>query len=123
VDLPYEAELAALEAELACPARAAAAAAAPATTPAAPVMVAMDAEHTTEEALVAGMAVFKAQLERVRRQKQHAAAEDLARAAAGGLSAAAPFAPVVGEVATHAHPTSPRFCAIWDARTSPSTSP
>ena len=97
MDLPYEAELAALEAELACPARAAAAAAAPATTPAAPVMVAMDAEHTTEEALVAGMAVFKAQLERVRRQKQHAAVEDLARAAPGDLAVAAPVVPAVAK--------------------------
>jgi len=34
---------------LPCPARAAAAAAAPATTPAAPVMVAMDAEHTPQQ--------------------------------------------------------------------------
>jgi len=98
VDLPYEAELVELEALLARPAAAPASApaaaaapdAAPATTPAAPVVAAVDAEHATEEALEAHMAVLQAQLVRVRRQKQHAAAEDLARAPAGDLAAAAP---------------------------------
>jgi hypothetical protein len=104
-DLPYEAELVELEALLArpaaapafAPAAAAAPAAAPATTPAAPVVAAVDAEHATEEALEAHMAVLQAQLVRVRRQKQHAAAEDLARAAAGDLAAAAPVAPAVAK--------------------------
>ena len=57
----------------------------------------MDAEHATEEALKAHMAVLQAQLLRVRRQKQHAAVEDLERAAPGDLAVAAPVVPAVAK--------------------------
>jgi len=53
--------------------------------------------HATEEALEAHMAGLQAHLVRVRRQKQHVAAEDLARAAPGDLAVAAPVVPAVAK--------------------------
>ena len=103
-DLPYEAEFVELEILLARPAAvpasvpaAAVPAAAACDDPSGAVVAALNAEHATEEALEAHMAVLQAQLVRVRRQKQRAVAEDLARAAPGGLAVAAPVVQAVAK--------------------------